>query len=125
MVFCSTDTVQNSGKHGQRHKDYLFTYGKEIMLLGLQAPLKPIIRETGVGNEDIKRKITVDFIKIKSLFLKSNRIQINFMTVDFSIIDLAFANLLDLIPMISNTDENVDPALVRIYERNAAIVNGE
>ena len=47
------------------------------------------------------------------------------MTVDFSIIDLAFANLLDLIPMISNTDENVDPALVRIYERNAAIVNGE
>ena len=47
------------------------------------------------------------------------------MTVDFSIIDLALANLLDLIPMISNTDENVDPALVRIYERNAAIVNGE
>ena len=47
------------------------------------------------------------------------------MTVDFSIIDLAFANLLDLIPMINNTDENVDPALIRIYERNAAIVNGE
>ena len=47
------------------------------------------------------------------------------MTVDFSIIDLALANLLDLIPMISNTDENVDSVLIRFYERNAAIVNGE
>ena len=81
--------------------------------------------QTDVGNEDIKSKITVYFFKIKSKFLKSNRIQIKFMTVDFSIIDLALANLLDLIPMISNTDENVDPALIRIYERNAAIVNGE
>ena len=45
------------------------------------------------------------------------------MVNDVSIIELAFANLLDLIPMISNTDENVDPALIRIYERNAAIVN--
>ena len=47
------------------------------------------------------------------------------MTVNISIIELAFANLLDLIPMISNTDEDVDPALIRIYERNAAIVNEE
>ena len=47
------------------------------------------------------------------------------MAVNISIIELAFANLLDLIPMISNTDEDVDPALIRIYERNAAIVNEE
>ena len=47
------------------------------------------------------------------------------MTVNISTIELAFANLLDLIPMISNTDEDVDPALIRIYERNAAIVNEE
>ena len=47
------------------------------------------------------------------------------MTVNISIIELAFANLLDLIPMISNTDEDVDPALIRMYERNAAIVNEE
>ena len=47
------------------------------------------------------------------------------MTVNISIIELAFANLLDLIPMISNADEDVDPALIRMYERNAAIVNEE
>ena len=47
------------------------------------------------------------------------------MVNDVSIIGLAFANLLDLIPMISNTDEDVDPALIRLYERNAAIVNEE
>ena len=47
------------------------------------------------------------------------------MTVNISTIELAFANLLDLIPMISNTDEDVDPALIRIYERNVAIVNEE
>ena len=47
------------------------------------------------------------------------------MAVNISIIELALANLLDLIPMISNTDEDVDPALIRIYERNAAIVNEE
>ena len=42
-----------------------------------------------------------------------------------AIIDLALANLLDVIPLISNTDENVDQALLRIYDRNAAIVNAE
>ena len=47
------------------------------------------------------------------------------MAVNISIIELALANLLDLIPMISNTDEDADPALIRIYERNAAIVNEE
>ena len=40
-----------------------------------------------------------------------------------SVIDLALANLLDVIPLITNTDENVDPALLRIYDRNAAIIN--
>ena len=45
------------------------------------------------------------------------------MSNDTSIIDLALANLLDVIPLITNTDENVDPALLRIYDRNAAIIN--
>ena len=42
---------------------------------------------------------------------------------DISVFDLALANLLDVIPLITNTDEDVDPALLRIYERNAAIIN--
>ena len=45
------------------------------------------------------------------------------MSNDTSIIDLALANLLDVIPLITNTDEIVDPALLRIYDRNAAIIN--
>ena len=38
------------------------------------------------------------------------------------ITDLVFANLLDLIPLITNTDEDLDPAIFRIYERTAAIL---
>ena len=38
------------------------------------------------------------------------------------ITDLAFVNLLDVIPLISNTGEEVDPLILRIYERNAAIL---
>lgn len=38
------------------------------------------------------------------------------------ITDLALANLLDVIPLISNTGEEVDPLILRIYERNAAIL---
>ena len=37
------------------------------------------------------------------------------------ITDLALANLLDVIPLISNTGEEVDPLILRIYERNAAV----
>ena len=33
--------------------------------------------------------------------------------------DLAFANLLDLITLISNTGEDVDPIILQLYERNA------
>ena len=33
--------------------------------------------------------------------------------------DLAFANLLDLIQLISNTGEEVDPIILQLYERNA------
>ena len=36
--------------------------------------------------------------------------------------ELAFANLLDVIPLISNIDEEVHPAHLRIYERNAAVI---
>ena len=37
--------------------------------------------------------------------------------------DLAFANLLDLIPLISNTGEEVDPIILQLYERNAQAYN--
>ena len=43
------------------------------------------------------------------------------------ITDLALANLLDLISLMSNTGEKVDPTylegiILRIYERNAAVL---
>ena len=37
--------------------------------------------------------------------------------------DLALANVLDIIPLISNTGEDVDPIILRIYDRNSAILN--
>ena len=37
------------------------------------------------------------------------------------ITNLVFANLLDLIPLIRNTDEEIDYVIFRIYERTAAI----
>ena len=39
------------------------------------------------------------------------------------ITELALANLLDLIPMIPNTGNEVDPIILRIYERNAAVLD--
>ena len=33
---------------------------------------------------------------------------------------IIFANMLDLIPLISNTGERTEPALLDIYHRNAA-----
>ena len=39
------------------------------------------------------------------------------------ITELALANILDVIPLISNTGEWVDPIILRIYERNAAILD--
>ena len=38
------------------------------------------------------------------------------------ITDLVFANLLDLIPLIRNTDEENDLAILRVYDRTAAIL---
>ena len=38
------------------------------------------------------------------------------------ITELALANLLDVIPLISNTGEMVDPVILRIYERNFAVL---
>ena len=44
------------------------------------------------------------------------------------IIDLTLANILDIIPLISNIDNEVNAdinaALVSIYERNMVILNG-
>ena len=37
--------------------------------------------------------------------------------------ELALANLLDLIPLISNTGDEVDPIILQIYERNAAVLD--
>ena len=34
--------------------------------------------------------------------------------------EIIFANLLDAITLISNTDNDNNPAILRIYERNAA-----
>ena len=41
-------------------------------------------------------------------------------TIDIQ--ELALANILDIIPLISNTGEEVDAAIWRIYERNVAIL---
>ena len=38
------------------------------------------------------------------------------------ITELALANLLDVIPLISNIGERVDPIILRIYERNSAVL---
>ena len=43
------------------------------------------------------------------------------------ITDLALANLLDVIQLLSNTEDEIDPILIdsiilRIYERNAAVL---
>ena len=40
----------------------------------------------------------------------------------YDIQKLALANILDIIPLISNTGEEVNAAILRIYERNAAIL---
>ena len=37
---------------------------------------------------------------------------------------IIFANLLDVIPLISNTDDRVESALLQIYYRNAAFFQG-
>ena len=36
--------------------------------------------------------------------------------------ELALANILDIIPLISNTGEEMNAAIWRIYERNAEIL---
>ena len=36
--------------------------------------------------------------------------------------ELALANLLDVIPRLFNTGDEVDPVILRIYERNAAVL---
>ena len=33
--------------------------------------------------------------------------------------EIIFANLLDAIPLISNTESEINPSILRIYERNA------
>ena len=38
------------------------------------------------------------------------------------ITELALANLLDVIQLISNTGERVDPIILGIYERNSAVL---
>ena len=38
------------------------------------------------------------------------------------ITDLALANILDVIPLISNTGEEVNLIILRIYDRNAAVL---
>ena len=39
------------------------------------------------------------------------------------ITDLALANILDLIPLITNTGDEINPIIFQIYERNAAVLS--
>ena len=39
------------------------------------------------------------------------------------ITDLALVNILDLIPLITNTGDEVNPIILQIYERNAAVLD--
>ena len=39
------------------------------------------------------------------------------------ITDLALINILDLIPLITNTGDEVNPIILQIYERNAAVLD--
>ena len=39
-----------------------------------------------------------------------------------NITELAFLNTLDLIPMIQNTGEDINPLILQMYERNAAVL---
>ena len=57
----------------------------------------------------------VDVVKLRTVPKKMNREIIE-------ITELALANILDVIPLISNTGERVDPIILRIYERNAAVL---
>ena len=57
----------------------------------------------------------VDVVKLRTIPKKMNREIIE-------ITELALANILDVIPLISNTGERVDPIILRIYERNAAVL---
>ena len=36
---------------------------------------------------------------------------------------LALANILDLIPIITNTGDEVNPLILQMYERNAAVLD--
>ena len=57
-----------------------------------------------------------DVVKLRTIPEKMNREIIE-------ITELALANILDVIPLISNTGERVDPIILRIYERNAAVLD--
>ena len=41
---------------------------------------------------------------------------------NIDITDLALANVMDVIPRMFNTGDDVDPLILRIYERNAAVL---
>ena len=57
-----------------------------------------------------------DVVKLRTIPEKMNREIIE-------ITELALANILDVSPLISNTGERVDPIILRIYERNAAVLD--
>lgn len=58
----------------------------------------------------------VDVVKLRTIPKNINR-------EIMEITELALANILDVIPLISNTGERVDPIILRIYERNAAVLD--
>ena len=65
----------------------------------------------------------ISFILVKSLLEIRYSISRQIMNREIiSTQELAFSNLLDVIPLMSNIDEEANPALVRIYERNSAVI---
>ena len=40
-----------------------------------------------------------------------------------AITNLALANILDLVPLITNTGDEVNPFILQMYERNAAVLD--
>ena len=55
--------------------------------------------------------------------MKINRENFEKMDQEIEIRQLALANILDLIPLIANTGEEVDPVILRSYEHNAAVLD--
>ena len=64
------------------------------------------------------KKRNSDHHTIKSFSKKRKEVNREIMDIT----ELALANILDVIPRMFNTGDEVDPLILRIYERNAAVL---